>query len=53
MPITMSQEFIVFKGDDIVAATNTLEEAEEVFDSLPPRQKAMDGRAIYQLVKED
>jgi hypothetical protein len=47
------ESYIIFKGDEIVKECRTLEEANAVFDSLPPRKRLLDGRAIYKLVRED
>ena len=47
------ENYIVFKGDNIVYSTESLEKAKEKFDKLLPRQKILDGRAIYKLIKED
>jgi hypothetical protein len=47
------EHYIVFKGDDIIVGTADLKKAKEEFDKLPPKTRALDGRAIFKLVKED
>lgn len=45
--------FIIFKGDDVMGNAQTFEKAVEIYNSLKPKARLIDGRDIYQLVWEE
>jgi len=49
----LREHYIIFKGDDIKGECNTLQAARDIYDALPPKERRIDGRAIYKLVKEE
>jgi hypothetical protein len=47
------EKYIIFKGDDIEGNASSLDKAWELFNSLPPKKRLLDGRAIYKAVYEE
>jgi hypothetical protein len=47
------ENYIVFKGEEIVGNTTSIDKAWELYNSLPAKTRILDGRAIYQAIYEE
>jgi len=45
--------FIILKGDDVMDNAQTFEKAVEIYNSLKPKSRLIDGREIYQRVWQE